>query len=252
VTLTNTGAGALTISSIAVSGDFAATSTGATACPISPATLAAGANCTISVTFAPTAVGASAGTLTITDNAGGSPHTVALTGIGWDFTVTASAPAPVKAGSSATFTVTVTPLGGFSSPVALTCTKPAALTLSTCTALPASVTPNGAAVTSQVTVTTTAPSLMMPPPSTPTRPLPIRQIVPLLLALLLLFLLPAAKRLRLRLGMATAMLVLLALAGCSGPSAPKKPGTTPGTYNLTITGTSGATVHTATVALTVN
>src|SRR5947208_1968548 len=42
VTLTNTGTAALTINSFAPSGDFAATSTGASACPTSPATLAAG------------------------------------------------------------------------------------------------------------------------------------------------------------------------------------------------------------------
>src|SRR6266576_1657234 len=85
VTLTNTGNAALTISSIAASGDFAETSTGATACPISPATLpaTAGSNtCTISVTFTPTAVGARTGTLTITDNAGGSPQNVSLSGSG--------------------------------------------------------------------------------------------------------------------------------------------------------------------------
>src|SRR5207244_8578205 len=44
VTLTNTGTAALPINSFAASGDFAATSTGASACPTSPATLAAGAN----------------------------------------------------------------------------------------------------------------------------------------------------------------------------------------------------------------
>src|SRR5438105_717970 len=82
VTLTNTGAAALTINSFAASGDFAATSTGANACPMSPATLAAGANCTINVTFTPTASGARAGTLSLADNAGGSPQTVALSGNG--------------------------------------------------------------------------------------------------------------------------------------------------------------------------
>src|SRR5256884_437031 len=55
VTLTNTGAPALTINSFTASCDSAATSTGASACPTSPATLAAGANCTINVTFTPTA-----------------------------------------------------------------------------------------------------------------------------------------------------------------------------------------------------
>src|SRR5207302_292852 len=82
VTLTNTGTAALTINSFAASGDFAATSTGANACPMSPATLAAGANCTINVTFTPTASGARAGTLSLADNAGGSPQTVALSGNG--------------------------------------------------------------------------------------------------------------------------------------------------------------------------
>src|SRR5437868_5897564 len=82
VTLTNTGTAALTINSFAASGDFAATSTGASACPTSPTTLAAGGNCTINVTFTPTALGARTGTLSLADNAGGSPQTVALSGNG--------------------------------------------------------------------------------------------------------------------------------------------------------------------------
>src|SRR5207302_1370575 len=82
VTLTNTGTAALTINSFAASGDFAATSTGASACPTSPTTLAAGGNCTINVTFTPTALGARTGTLSLGDNAAGSPQTVALSGNG--------------------------------------------------------------------------------------------------------------------------------------------------------------------------
>src|SRR6184192_3155430 len=82
VTLTNTGTAALTINSFAASGDFAATSTGASACPTSPATLAAGANCTINVTFTPTASGARTGSLSVTDNAGGSPQIMTLSGNG--------------------------------------------------------------------------------------------------------------------------------------------------------------------------
>src|SRR5437773_882658 len=81
-TLTNTGKDALTINSFAASGDFAATSTGASACPTSPATLAAGANCTINVTFTPTASGARTGTLSLADNAGGSPQIMTLSGNG--------------------------------------------------------------------------------------------------------------------------------------------------------------------------
>src|SRR2546429_421555 len=82
VTLTNTGTAALTINSSAPSGDFAATSTGASACPTSPATLAAGGTCTINVTFTPTALGARTGTLSLADDAGGSPQIMTLSGNG--------------------------------------------------------------------------------------------------------------------------------------------------------------------------
>src|SRR5947208_3608446 len=135
VTLTNTGAAALTINSFAPSGDFAATSTGASACPTSPATLAAGANCTINVTFTPTASGARTGTLSVTDNAGGSPQIMTLSGNGTaapDFGLTGPAATEnVKAGNTLTFTVTMTPIGGFKSPVGLACAG--ALMRSPCT-----------------------------------------------------------------------------------------------------------------------
>jgi probable HAF family extracellular repeat protein len=79
VTLKNTGTASLTISSIAITGtnagDFAQTHTCGT-------TLAAGASCTISVKFKPSTQGTRTAALTITDNAKGSPQTVALTGTG--------------------------------------------------------------------------------------------------------------------------------------------------------------------------
>src|SRR5438105_2512168 len=82
VTLTNTGTAALTINSFAASGDFATTSTGASACPMSPATLAASGNCTINVTFTPAALGARTGTLSVADNAGVRPEIIMLSGNG--------------------------------------------------------------------------------------------------------------------------------------------------------------------------
>jgi hypothetical protein len=79
VTLSNTGKATLTINSIAVTGtnasDFAQTNT----CGSS---VAAAANCTIAVIFTPSAVGSRTATLSITDNASGSPQTVALSGSG--------------------------------------------------------------------------------------------------------------------------------------------------------------------------
>src|ERR1039458_9695930 len=75
VTLTNYGKMALSIASIAASGDFSQTNT----CGSS---LAAEASCTINATFKPTQRGTRTGTLSITDNAAGSPQTVSLTGTG--------------------------------------------------------------------------------------------------------------------------------------------------------------------------
>ncbi len=251
VTVTNNNNGTVTFSSISITGTNSADFSKATD-TCSPS-VAAGAQCTVSVTFTPSAPPKlnETAALVFTDSDVNSPQNVSLTGSGTntppDFTVTAPATATVKDGSSVNFVVTVTPVGGFNSPVALTCTEPSALTLSTCIASPASVTPNGGPITSQVAVTTTA--LIVPPTRIPTPPVSWRQIVPLVLALLLLFLLPKTPRLRARLGMVTAMILFIVLAGCSGPP---KPHTIPGTYNLTITGTAGTTTHTATVALTVN
>jgi 6-phosphogluconolactonase (cycloisomerase 2 family) len=76
VTLTNTDAAhALTISSIVASGDFTQTNT----CGSS---VAAGGSCAIGVTFVPTATGAIDGSISISDNAPGSPQLLGLKGTG--------------------------------------------------------------------------------------------------------------------------------------------------------------------------
>ncbi len=79
VTLSNTGTNSLALSAITVSGYFAQTNNCGTS-------LTAGANCTINVTFQPRGPGASTGALTVSDNASGSPQTVALNGTGVVFT----------------------------------------------------------------------------------------------------------------------------------------------------------------------
>jgi hypothetical protein len=82
VTVANTSAVPLIITSITMGGPnpgrFAQTSS----CPIGGAGLAANSSCTINVTFTPNRRVARAATLTIRDNAAGSPQTVALTGTG--------------------------------------------------------------------------------------------------------------------------------------------------------------------------
>jgi len=79
ITLSNTGTVAMSITSIAItgtnSGDFSQTNTCGTS-------VAAGGNCSISVTFTPTATGARSASVAITDNASGSPQTAGLSGTG--------------------------------------------------------------------------------------------------------------------------------------------------------------------------
>ncbi len=74
VTLTNQGNATLSITSVVTSGDYAATT-----CPSS---LIVNAACTINVTFTPATTGTRNGAITITDNAGGSPQIITLTGTG--------------------------------------------------------------------------------------------------------------------------------------------------------------------------
>jgi hypothetical protein len=82
VTLKNSSNAALTIHSIGLSGPNSGDFHQQNTCPSSSSTLAAGASCTINVTFTPTAEGSRSGSLTFTDNASGSPQSVALSGTG--------------------------------------------------------------------------------------------------------------------------------------------------------------------------
>jgi len=81
VTLTNIGSAVLNISSINASGDFHISNN------TCGATVAAGANCAVSVTFTPTKKAVRKGTLSFNDDAPGSPQTVALSGVGQSIVV---------------------------------------------------------------------------------------------------------------------------------------------------------------------
>jgi hypothetical protein len=97
VTLTNNLSGSLAFSGIGASGPFGiATNTCGTS-------LAAGASCSVGVTFTPTATGAATGALTFTDSAGNSPQTVSLSGTGSG----SSSPVTVSASSLNLGTATV-------------------------------------------------------------------------------------------------------------------------------------------------
>ena len=96
ITLLNPGTSALTLTSVSISGANATKFAQTNNCGTS---LAAGANCTITVTFSPDAVGGYSASITVSDNASGSPQTASLTGTG----VTPTAPQAVLIPTSLAF-----------------------------------------------------------------------------------------------------------------------------------------------------
>lgn len=253
VRVTNNGTVPLTFSSITASGDFAETDD-CTKTPVQPTT-----NCVINVTFTPSAVGSSVGALTLTDNAPGSPQIVLLTGTGFvqqpDFTLSVLPPsAAVVAGKSAQFDLTITPISGFSKPIALSCSGvPAA---ATCSVPPNPVTPSG---TTTVTVTVSTGLRTFVPPSGQIRlepPRTMRIVNPswlvLLVALLLITIMCGQRGRRAAAGLVLAVTMMLLLVACSGGSQSGVPAGTPaGTYQVNVVGTSGSITHTATISLQV-
>ena len=156
--------------------------------------------------------------------------------------------------------ISVTGSGGFSGAVALTCavTPAAASDPAACSLSPASVTISGAtAQTSTLTVTTTAATTAQLDPKA--GGVGWYTAAGATLACVLFCGIPGRRR-----GWRSVfgMLILMAcmsglLVGCGGGgggggSTPSNPGTTAGAYSVTITGTSGSTTKTTTVALTVN
>ena len=123
VTLTAAGSQPLILTGSTVSGDFAFATT-ATSCPYTGGTVASGDTCTLDVTFTPTATGTRDGSVTISDNASGSPQSFSLTGTG-----VATAPLAGVSPTSLAFGFQLLGTTSAPQPVALSNTGNAALTV---------------------------------------------------------------------------------------------------------------------------
>jgi Abnormal spindle-like microcephaly-assoc'd, ASPM-SPD-2-Hydin/Beta-propeller repeat len=271
ITLSNTSSGyPVTISGITVGGDFKQTNN----CPVSPATLAANANCSISVTFSPTAAGAQAVSLTVVGNAANSPQSIAVTGTGSgsstssaDFTLTPSVQSVTASqGGSASFSLSAMPVNGFTDKLNLTCSVPNG---ATCAASPNLVTLSGTAPSS-ATITISVASASSSGGSTPVRTTGSLRpghagalFASMLLPFGLVGMTVVGKNRRLMMLLLVvligAMLVTISCGGgASGGSGSSNSATAslaPGTYQVSITAacaSGGTTSHTITIPMTVN
>ncbi len=254
VTLKNSGTATLGITSIGITGSSSKNFTETNTCGSS---LAAGLSCTISVVFAPVSGGAITADLSVSDDAAGSPQTVALGGSGGDFSiaVTPASGVSVSQGQQATYTVTLTPVGGFSQTLAVTCTN--APQLSTCSLSSNSVTLNGTSPsTLTMNVSTTAPGATAPGVRTRPRP-PLRapgSPFSWLAALGLALMVWSARRRRPALILAVAVISIMMSASCGGGSSlisSSTPGTPFGTYSVSVSASYAGLSHSTTASLTV-
>ena len=244
--------------------------------------IAAGATCTVSVTFDPGASTQSpsrTGTLVIASNSATNAQTsVKLTGSAADFelgpAVSGGTTMTVSAGTTASYSLDLTSLGGFTGSPTITCSSTDALPGPCVTPSNVSATANGQTAFT-VTVGTSADAASrrvraatLATPGSPGtgRMLPSRVPVSLiaLLALALatwLSLRAAAPRLRvssrLRFSLGVSAVILLAgatLVACGGGGGANSdpPPPTGGTYTLTITATSGGTSRTLPLTLIVD
>jgi hypothetical protein len=250
ITLSNQGNTPLIITGISVTGTNASSFGETNTCGT---TLAAGAACTITVTFTPTSAASFTAAISVADNAAGSPQSGVVTGTGsaGTFVVASSTPSEsVQPGAVAQFNILVNPLGGsYNNLVTLSATGlPAGATVSF---LPPAVTPGSAGAPSVMSIqTSTGLARLALPESHQQNPVPL---LALLAGLPLLGIAAGRRRLRcsqrwIFLGLAAlAILPMLALSGCAGGYF----GPVPQAYTVTVTGTSGSLQESTTVSLTV-
>jgi hypothetical protein len=223
-------------------------------------TIAAGASCTVNVTFVPAAAGALTGTLVVSSTNGGSPVDLELAGIGFDFqlAVAGSSSATVVQGQEAYYTLQLTTLGGSTGAAggkfSFQCgTLPAN---SVCTFNPTQLTVPGNGVNGDVVLGITTGA------STPTSEKNSdKQSGRVLLGgLLMLPLILRRRKLPLdRLLLVVVMLVGLVgglsscvVAGGSNAQLQLGGGTPPGSYPVTVSASANGVVHSTTVTLMVN
>jgi len=241
ITVTNVGMASLNISGILASANFSQVNNCNSA-------VAAGSSCSIQAAFAPSAFGANTGTISIASNATLFPEVVQLSGTGQDFIFNGTPGGQtISAGQSAILSLSLGPEAGFAQKVSFSCTgaPPGA----TCTVSPPTVTLDGTdTATASATISTTGKGALFVTPSDISS---FRMAV----ALCALGIFLCSIRMKLRQACAFGLVAIVVLGslltacgggGSSGTSTPN------GTYNVTVTATSGNLSHTLLFSLTID
>jgi hypothetical protein len=250
VTITNSSSYAIGSLTLAVTGPFSLSQNTCTG------SLAASANCTAAVVFQPVAGGTASGALTVSSSAVASPANVALSGVGFDFTlaVSGSSSITVAAGQTANYTMTITPVNGTQGTFTYTCgTLPAN---AACQFNPPSTTV-GIGVAGSVTVGITTGKFGSARLESPAE----WRVLPMLCGLLLV---PLALRRRRNFLLLGLLLMVLAggIASCTSSGGGTGGGSTggsgsgsatpPGTYTIPINVSSTGVSHSLTVTMAVD
>ena len=248
VAVQNPGTATLAISDVTISGTGAESFHQTNTCGTS---LAASANCAVSVIFTPSATGMGNATLTFTDNATDSPQALSLSGtgdsIGLGLSTGGSTSATVTAGATATYNLVIGG-AGVSGAATLTCTG--APTGASCS-VPSSVTLNAASSsTLTVKITTTARTSAVLFPSRGLR------FWALLVFGLAIWQVPRTKRPLPRWANTAPLLLLMVLCSCGGGGGENgtqsnPDGTPAGQYKLTVTATTESSSQSLQLNLTV-
>jgi hypothetical protein len=233
--LTSSGDQPLAISSIVATGPFSESNSCVTS------VLNPGQTCSIEVVFTPTVSGPVTGQLTIDDNAFPLQQTVALSGVGANFSLSLTPPTnSATAGQSASYIVSVASIDGFAGDVTLGCTG--LPTGAACSFSPATVSVSASGTASStVTVSTTAASRIPPAASRfgRTGGLPTGVWCWILVALLagIAILRRGSRRLVLGYAAGALLMMVLGMAACAAGAPPVSFATPPDTYRLVVAGT---------------
>jgi hypothetical protein len=186
-------------------------------------------------------------TVTVTGTSGSLTHTatIALTITPIPFTIGSIANVTIATpGSSGVASVGLTGNNGFTGPVTITCTLPAAMTEATCPSVTATTLP----ATAMVTITTTAPHQVAAIRSAATGMLGFG-----VLAGFFMFAIPGIRRSKAPLALLVfGLVVLIASCGGGGGSSTRTdPGTPAGTYTVNLSAAGGGATVPATFSVTV-